>query len=153
MARLLFLPDDQTYLFFDSPLSAAELAKAIQQGTWQPPEPYAHWLQGKEGHRLRVLRLGWLVVAVFEVPVDLPQEVPVQRGVMRLSRRQLQVLQGLTEGLTSKQIAERLGVTTRRVMMLIADLKARLGASTRAQIVGRGMAMGLCRPRSRGKGG
>ncbi len=63
-----------------------------------------------------------------------------------LSPRQRQVLQQLSEGLTTKQIALRLGIHPNTVNMHIRRLKDRLGANTRAEFVGKAARVGWCQP-------
>jgi DNA-binding CsgD family transcriptional regulator len=68
---------------------------------------------------------------------------PEDDGALALSPRQMQVLRGLAEGLTTKQIALRLGLSPRTVRFHAAALKERFGASTRAESVGRAATLGL----------
>ena len=91
------------------------------------------------------------MVITTERPLNLEKRAvgtlstPDKKPEIQLSRRQHQVLQGLAEGLTTKQIALRLGLRPRTVAMHVASLKKRLGATTRAQSVGRAAALGLCK--------
>jgi DNA-binding NarL/FixJ family response regulator len=59
----------------------------------------------------------------------------------------LEVLHGLAEGLTTRQIAVRLGVTPRMVQYHVSEIKRRLGARSRAQSVSRAQALGMVRRR------
>jgi DNA-binding CsgD family transcriptional regulator len=70
----------------------------------------------------------------------------VNDQINTLSPRQRQVLQHLSEGLTTKQIARQLGVQPTTVSMHIRMLKQRLGATTRAEFVGKAARVGLCQP-------
>jgi hypothetical protein len=40
MTRLLFLPDDETLVVLDSPMTARTLVERVNQGQWTPPAPY-----------------------------------------------------------------------------------------------------------------
>ena len=152
MTRLLFLPNDQTFILLESPLPAEEVVESVYREEWLPPEPYGSSLmQLPEAGPLHAFRQGSLVVITTERPLNLQRRavatlsIPEKEPDVQLSRRQHQVLQGLTEGLTTKQIALRLGLRPRTVAMHIASLKKRLGAATRAQSVGRAAALGLCK--------
>lgn len=142
MTRILFLPDDQTMLWLESTLPAEELAASIDGGRWRLPEPYS-LRPALEKSGLRAIRLGRLVVVM---PAALPsggEKKSEISGERKLSLRQRQVLQGLAEGLTTRQIAARLRLRPRTVIMHVAALKARFGAATRAESVGRAAALGL----------
>jgi DNA-binding CsgD family transcriptional regulator len=149
MTRLLFLPDEETFVLGDSSLPPEEVVRTIQAGEWNPPEPYASWLAaGGQPPALRVLRHGQLVIIMLAQPlaglgaVRAPTETAPP-----LSPRQWQVLQGLMEGLTTKQIARRLGISRRMVYLHVAAIKEKLDASTRAQSVGRAAALGWVKPK------
>jgi len=139
MTRILFLPDDQTFVLINSDLAPQALVAAVQQGTWTPPAPY----RARPG--LQALSQGKLVIvstlqARSSDPADPEREAPV-----RLSPRQNEVLQLLAEGLTTKEIAARLGLRPRTVSMHITAIKRLLNTQTRAQLIGRAAALGLCR--------
>ena len=67
-------------------------------------------------------------------------------GQQNLSKRQRQVLKLLSEGLSNKQIAERLNVSMRMVNLHLAAIKSKLGTKTNAQSVSKGTVLGYCRP-------
>lgn len=58
-----------------------------------------------------------------------------QHGRRSLSAREREVLGLLTEGLTTKEMARRLGITERTVKFHVHSLCAKLGAANRAQAV------------------
>lgn len=60
-----------------------------------------------------------------------------------LTRRERQVLDLVAEGLTSRQIAVRLGVSERTVETHVGSLYGKLGVRTRVQAVTRAAALGL----------
>lgn len=136
MTRLLFLPNCQTFLLLDTSLPPATLAAAVDSGIWKPPPPF-----DADPQPLQALNLDWVVIIFPAAPIDAP---PAAGGI---SPRQLQVLQALTEGLTTKEIAHRLGVSVRTVRWHITALKERFGARTREQSISRAAALGLTQHR------
>jgi DNA-binding NarL/FixJ family response regulator len=95
--------------------------------------------------------LNWVCLAngsdmILVYPENTNSNQAVKNKNNRLSPRQRQILQHLSEGLTSKQIALRLGIHTNTVNLHIRMLKERLGASTRAEFVGKAAHAGLCHP-------
>ncbi len=149
MTRVLFLPDEETFVVGDSSLAPEEMVRSVRAGEWEPPEPYFSWLaMAGQAPALRALRYGQLVIVIPAQPLAGLESVRgATEPVPPLSPRQRQVLQGLMEGLTTKQIARRLGLTQRMVYLHVAVIKEKLGASTRAQSVGRAAALGLVKPK------
>ena len=156
MTRILFLPNDQTFLLLDSPFSPKRVIAAVKAGQWAPPEPYGlalAKLSARSGRRelLQAFQQNNLVVITAARPLELDEHAdnaasPGQPDDLQLTRRQQEVLQCLAEGLTTKQIALRLGLRPRTIALHVAGLKRSLGTTTRAQSVGRAAALGLCRP-------
>jgi DNA-binding CsgD family transcriptional regulator len=144
MARLLFIPNDTTFIVLDSPLSASHLIKAIQDGTWCPPEPY---LPGPDCEKpfFSAVRFGSFVIAAPRQPVQKETDHPK----LKLTRRTQDVLQLLAEGLTDKEIAASLGLSKYTVSNHINTLKIRLGARTRAQSISRAVTLGLVKMKKR----
>ena len=151
MTRLLFLPDDQTFIMLESPQTAVELVDDIRGGRWIPPEPYRARLAGStDDPGWNTFRRGSLVIITGEFGEEgKPEELPAAPGGGSidpiLSPRQKQILQALAEGFTTKEIALQLGLRPRTVTMHVAAIKERLGAVTRAQSVGRAVALGICK--------
>jgi NarL family two-component system response regulator LiaR len=151
MARLLFLPNDDTVLLLQSDLSPDDLVCAVLQGKWSPPALY----DIRSRPAFRAVRLGSFVIVA---PVEpLSAEGSGQRGAgimrpLRLSQRQTDVLQALCEGLTDKEIAARLGISPHTITNHIGILKSRLGTRTRAQSISRAVALGLVKMKKRGNG-
>lgn len=110
MTRLLFLPDDGSPItLYESPLSPIELLQAAQL-----PGP------------LTLLRQGnWLFAAAPAVQAP------------RLSPRQVQVLALIADGLTTRQMALRLGLSQRMVSLHVAALKTSLKVLSRPEIIRR----------------
>lgn len=152
MTRLLFLPNDQTFLLLDSPFPAEMVMNTVQTGQWLPPEPYGSLLvEYRTAITLQAFQQGSLVIITTSHPLDLDADAmlartkPSRSTATFLTDRQSDVLQYLVEGLTTKEIALRLGLQPRTILMHVAALKRRLGANTRAQSVMRAAALGLCK--------
>ena len=60
-----------------------------------------------------------------------------------LTPREREVLEWLAEGLSNRGIAERLGISEHTVKFHIASVYGKLGVSTRAEAVRRGLRRGL----------
>jgi DNA-binding NarL/FixJ family response regulator len=60
-----------------------------------------------------------------------------------LTRREIDVLQLLAEGLSNKSIAERLGISDQTVKFHVASITSKLGASNRTDAVRLGLKRGL----------
>lgn len=139
MTRLLFLPDEHTLIQLDSPLAPEDLIQSVQNGLWIPPEPYH-----ESRRRLQAAKLGTtVVIGRFFGPE--PGAARPRAGV-RLTYRQRQVLHGLAEGLTTRQLAARLKVNHRTVEHHVNLLKIRLGACNRAETVSLAAALGYMDP-------
>jgi len=139
MTRLLFVFDDSPQLMIDSPMSPDELIAAINTGKWQFPAQTFSLPQ----IALRASRLGDLIIVAPAQPSEFGNP-PIESDLtLGLSKRQREVLEGIAEGLTSKQIAARLGVGIRTVEFHVATLKNRFGTSTRAQSVSRAISAGI----------
>ena len=61
------------------------------------------------------------------------EEVPANELAEKLSKRELQVLQGLTEGKSNKEIARDLDVQEPTVKLHMKTLYRKIGASNRTQ--------------------
>jgi len=85
-------------------------------------------------------RLQGEVVVVTRSALVPPEDLP------RLSRREYQVLCLLGEGLTTAEIALKLGLRPRTIRGYVAGMKARLRAHNIQQLVARAVALGLFRP-------
>lgn len=149
MARLVFLPNEDTVLLLQSELGADALVQALLEGRWTPPALY----DARPRPAFRAVRLGSFVIVAPLEPLAADGASGDGEGApLRLSTRQADVLQGLCEGLTDKEIAARLGVSAHTVTNHIGIIKARLGTRTRAESVHRAMALGLIKMKKRGPG-
>jgi DNA-binding CsgD family transcriptional regulator len=124
MTRLLFIPDPHTLLWLDQAETPGELVDAVIHGVWKPPAPYTHLL-GK-------LTVYWQEDLVIATAVPLNSDPSASHP--RISRRSREILKGLMDGLTTRQMALRLGVNPRTIYNHIAQLKLRYAAGTRAEL-------------------
>jgi DNA-binding NarL/FixJ family response regulator len=60
-----------------------------------------------------------------------------------LTPREIDVLEGIAEGLSNKAIAERLGISDQTVKFHVASINGKLGASNRTDAVRRAVRRGL----------
>lgn len=67
------------------------------------------------------------------------------KSPVNLSRREVQVLEGIAEGLGAEQLAPRLGVTPRTVSEYRKDLYRKLGVHNAGHAVARGYELGFLR--------
>jgi pimeloyl-ACP methyl ester carboxylesterase/DNA-binding CsgD family transcriptional regulator len=76
-----------------------------------------------------------VVRAVLEFLGDAPgPSVPDERGAQELTARQLQVAALVADGLTNRQIADRLGIEERSAEGHVERIRTRLGVTSRAQV-------------------
>jgi len=144
MAHILLIFDDQSMLTFQDEQSALNLVEKINSGHWIPPAP-AHQLLGNlKDKKLHAVVLGNWVITSLEEPQEQPRaSMPFE---IKLTRREKEVLELLSQGLSTKQICHKLTLSLRTVNMHIANLKSKLNAETNAQSVGKATALGYCRP-------
>jgi DNA-binding CsgD family transcriptional regulator len=155
VTRLIYIPDDHSLIILETAVSADELVAAVNNGSWTPPEtPGGCMPPGSENplpSPLHALRLGQVVAVLPEKSLRIDWTEPAagcaQPEPLRapLTPRQRQVLQLLAEGLDTKEIARRLGITKRTVSFHISTLKEQFGVNTRAGSVSRGKNLGLVR--------
>jgi DNA-binding NarL/FixJ family response regulator len=155
MTRLIFVEDDLV-MVLEVDLPAVDLVEGIQSGRWLPPPALAAVFGARQPPPLRAVRLGRLVIVSTAAPHTTVPLAPVEallaphgQPLREFSPRQVQVLQGLADGLTTKEIAAQLGLHVRTVEIHIAAIKRRFGTTSRMQSVLRGVALGLCKVRPR----
>ncbi|MDR3575380.1 MAG: LuxR C-terminal-related transcriptional regulator [Anaerolineaceae bacterium] len=149
MTHLLFLPDDQTFILLDSPLPPDELVSSINNRQWLPPPPIAAFINA--GMSFTAVCAGKMVILLPDAQPGSPtsaDDKPEQTAPGRLSGRQNQILHYLMEGLTTQQISIRTGLHPRTVQYHISFIKSFFQAGTRAESIGRALALGLFRGRA-----
>ncbi|GAP12877.1 response regulator containing a CheY-like receiver domain and an HTH DNA-binding domain [Longilinea arvoryzae] len=150
MTHIIFLPDDHTLLQLEAAETTEELLASIGSGRWRPPEPYASIFSANfQGNPFCAVRQGSLVVVMLSrtaaAAIGLGPDLPDAGNRPAFSPRQMEVLHGLAEGQTTRQIAARLGLTPRMVQYHVSEIKRHLGARSRAQSVSRAQALGMVR--------
>jgi DNA-binding CsgD family transcriptional regulator len=145
MTHLIVLRTDQTFFYRLIQKTAAEVlsdfqiggSRLLQYGIDLPSglrdvnNYFAHNWQD------------WVVALPVEDIACEPLRLPANR---RLTRRQLDVLCCLSEGMTGKQIASRLNIHTRSVSLHISALKRNLEANTTAECVQKAARLGILKP-------
>lgn len=140
MTRVDFMPDDHVTITQEVDIPPEELAEFVRSGRWRAPAPYT---EAAQNAWLQVILQGQRVVVVAVSPLNADAAT---EPAVTLNPRMLQVLEGMSAGLTHKEIAVKLGLHTRTVSIHIARIKEVLGTATLAQTVARAAALGLCPP-------
>jgi two-component system, NarL family, nitrate/nitrite response regulator NarL len=88
---------------------------------------------------------GWIADAFLVARREPSSAEDDQQGAIEepLTRRELDVLGLLAEGLSNKAIAERLGISDQTVKFHVAAVIAKLGATNRTDAVRRGIRRGV----------
>ena len=150
MTRILYLPSESAFYTLDSPLPPARLMMAVNSGKWLPPANIPH--EERAIRTLRAVRLGRSTILIYR-QLDLEQIQPVQTPVEPLGSRGMDVLQCVAEGMSTKQVAVRLGMSRRTVYMHLAAIRRSFSAISTAEAVRRAVELGLCEPPDMGKTG
>ncbi len=132
MTRVLIFKEPDAFGVVEVNALPARIVSAINRGCWEDYLPDEHG-------PLFARQQGDVVVVTHSAP-------PRKEDLPKLSRRELQVLVLLGEGLTTAQIAIRLGLRPRTIRGYVANMKARLEAHNIQQLVARAVALGLFRP-------
>jgi len=132
MTRVLIFKEPDAFSVIEVDAPAERIVAAINRGRWEDYLPDAHG-------PLFARQQADVVVVTHSAPV------PVD-NLPKLSRREHEVLVLLGEGLTTAQIALRLGLRPRTIRGYVANMKARLDAQNIQQLVARAVALGLFRP-------
>ena len=85
--------------------------------------------------------LSIVAAAQLAAPDELATPAPKRQG--ELTRREHQVVQLLTEGLSNKLIADRLGISDHTAKFHVNGVMVKLGASTRTEAVVEAIRRGL----------
>lgn len=132
MTRVLIFKEPDAFGVVEVNAPPARIVTAINRGRWEDFLPEEHG-------PLYARQQGDVVVVTYSAPV--PQE-----ELPRLSRREHEVLVLLGDGLTTAQIALKLGLRPRTIRGYVANMKARLEAQNIQQLVARAVALGLFHP-------
>lgn len=146
MTNLIFLPDDTTAWLITSARKADELSAEILGGNTTALTPFLAVCPQADGlPDFEIVRLGETLLILNARLAAQPPEGNSPVGQM-LSPRQMDILNGLCRGQTTKQIARELEISPRAVTMHIARLKQTLGAVTISQTIERAVSLGLFPP-------
>ena len=132
MTRVLIIKAPDTFGVLEVDAPAERIISALSRGQWEAYLP-------NETGPLFARQQGEVVVVTQSAP-------PPEDELPKLSRREYQVLVLLGDGLTTAEIALRLGLRPRTVRGYVASMKARLDAHNIQQLVARAVALGLFRP-------
>lgn len=132
MTRILLFKEPDAFGVIESDWPVERIVRAVNHGRWEELFP------GESGP-LFARQQGDVVVITHSAPIP-EEELP------RLSRREHQVLVLLGNGLTTAQIALKLGLRPRTIRGYVANMKARLQAHNIQQLVARAVALGLFHP-------
>jgi DNA-binding CsgD family transcriptional regulator len=133
MTRILIFHEPDAFGVVEVAAPAERVVRAINAGRGEA------YLMGAASGPLYARLQGEVVVVTRWAP-------PSKEDLPKLSRREYQVLCLLGEGLTSDQIALKLGLRPRTVRSYVAGMKAKLQAQNIQQLVARAVALGLFRP-------
>jgi DNA-binding CsgD family transcriptional regulator len=145
MTHLIVIHTDQTFSYLSIQKETMEILADFQLGG-NRLQQYGINPQTGSSDQVRYQARCWQdwVVALPEAADDFEKvQLPADR---RLTRRQLDVLCCLSEGMTGKQIATRLNIHTRSVSLHISALKRNLTANTTAECVQKAARLGILKP-------
>lgn len=142
--KILFFLNSQTILYLEKNQTTPVVLAALTQGDWQIFNPIDRLIPDNlTPERIQIHPFGsWLVV---RLPDQVSPASTAAPDAISLSPRQREVLDYLSQGYTSKQIAFKLHLSRRTVNLHIAAIKQKLETQTSAQSVGRATALGYCR--------
>lgn len=129
MTRILFLPNTHTLLWLDIDQPEDRILADLHTGNWRPPAPY----ENIPKESLNAAYQDGVITITVRQKVE--PRAPVPPVQPKLNRRQLEVLKGLADGLTTNQICLRLKISRRTVYVYVAELKTLFQAQTRAELL------------------
>ncbi|MGI6741191.1 MAG: LuxR C-terminal-related transcriptional regulator [Brevefilum sp.] len=132
MTKVLIFKHPDSFGVMEVELPPERIVREINQGRWD------RLMSDVEGPLYARVQ-GDIVVVTPSAPVPVDQ-------LPKLSRREHQVLVLVGEGLTTAQIALKLGLRPRTIRGYVASMKARLDAQNIQQLVARAVALGLFHP-------
>jgi len=139
MTLLLILMDHQSYLVHKTELPAEQLAAEIGAGDWSDASWQGQWIN--ELPRQVTALDGLVIVSVNRPKQTLPEDAPALPQV-NFTARQVEILDCLMQGLTTKEIGSRLKLSRRTLDEHLSSIKLKLEARTIPQTVGRAVALG-----------
>jgi DNA-binding CsgD family transcriptional regulator len=145
MTTILVILNPNSILMLESERPTPELVRQIEDGNWSFVPWGNLWLpQAMQSFTA----LDGLLMVYGQIPEQAIAE-QVEHVPQLLSPQQERILEGLMEGLTSKEIAARLHLSKRTMDEYTGMIKRKLQARTIAQTVGRAVALGHWKHRRR----
>lgn len=135
MTQVIFTDLQGTVLLIYDECSPQELERQILAGTWTPS---VQWPWDGNPVSIDVYDDRLIIKPLFKLNTKLP--------VPRLTTRELEVIQGLADGLEYKEIGQRLSISPRTVKSYVATLEKKLNATTSTMAVARAVGFGLIKP-------
>lgn len=132
MTKVLIFKHPDSFGVMEVELPPERIVREINQGRWD------RLMSDVEGPLYARVQ-GDIVVVTPSAPIPVDQ-------LPKLSRREHQVLVLVGEGLTTAQIALKLGLRPRTIRGYVASMKDRLDAQNIQQLVARAVALGLIHP-------
>ncbi len=135
MTRVFLTDDEGRFMLVDDPAPPEEVRNEIMLGRWAPKIPQP----------------GPLVSAtiredtIFIYPIKPSPKKPTY-NIPKLSAREMQVLEGLVNGLEYKEIAVANGISPRTVKDYVEQLKGKFNTQSNTSVVARAVAMDICKP-------
>lgn len=129
MTLIICLLGEKTQFLLQDARSVEELIEQVRNGEWSPPEYSGEHQPGG----WQTLPIGEEILLVF--PQKHPSAAALPPAGPPLTPRQRAILHLLSEGLTVKQIAGRLGLSRRTVFLHLAAIRQKAGASSTIQAV------------------
>ena len=144
MTHLILINPDQSFIYLNLAQPSIRILQDIRVGGSLPD--YINPGASPRNATVNYSALMWQnwVVVFPGTPEILQEESWPLIGL--LTRRQLDVLYCLSQGLTGKQIANRLNIHPRSVSLHTAALKRSLNANTAAECVQKAARLGILKP-------
>lgn len=133
MTKILIFHEPDAFGVVEIDVPAERIVRAVNGGRGE-----AYLPDGSRGPHFARIQ-GDVVVVTRSAP-------PPMEDLPKLSRREYQVLCLLGEGLTTAQIALKLGLHPRTIRGYVAGMKAKVHAHNIQQLVARAVALGLFKP-------
>jgi DNA-binding CsgD family transcriptional regulator len=146
MTRILLIENENTLHWFESSGQVPEWKNGLDTAALAARLKQKEVEVIKNVHKTTPLRrfdVGSLLVLIPDGSLKPLASLPPAGQGSRLTNRQKQVLQALANGLSTKQIAVQLHLSERTVLMHVRDLKGRLGAVTREQVILKALSSGV----------
>jgi DNA-binding CsgD family transcriptional regulator len=145
VTRVLLIVNSKIMVCLEQSLPAADLARAAQTRAWLPPPPIDGWLP--RGTRYGVHQVDDTVIIFLQKRND-QKEGEEQPGSAfpSLTKRQIEVIYGIAQGLSTKEIALNLSLARRTVQHHLSMIRSLTGCQTRTEMVRLAFELGVIQP-------